>query len=221
MRRCARRPRLLTLAAPSSPPCLRPSQAVVAVSLLWPVLHPGSFRRLRTPALAALRLFLLCLPYNFSQRVLDLALPQQLDSGRLAPLVNLSHLVSGEPSMQQGQPCALSNTLLHVSACCWDKVQWAGGCNPVRLPLQLGMTGTMCRAVLALTPNLTPSHPPLNRSLPPRLPSLHGAGLAPAAAAAHGAAGGRDSALPGTHFCDMSAGCMHVHCMPVSCTCAR
>lgn len=74
----------------------------MVVSLLWPVFCPASFRRRRTPALAALRLFLLCLPYNFSQRVLDLALPQQLDSGRLAPLVNLSHLVSGEPSKQQG-----------------------------------------------------------------------------------------------------------------------
>ncbi|PRW33561.1 mediator of RNA polymerase II transcription subunit 10b [Chlorella sorokiniana] len=68
--------------------------AIVAVSLLWPTVHPASFQRRRTLALASLRLFLLCLPFNFSQRVLDLALPQQLESGRLAPLVNLSHLIS-------------------------------------------------------------------------------------------------------------------------------
>lgn len=80
---------------------------VVAVSLLWPAAHPASFRRWRTPALAGLRLFLLCLPFNFSQRVLDLALPHQLERGRLAPLINLSHLISG------GGPPTTSGGRLH------------------------------------------------------------------------------------------------------------
>lgn len=81
---------------------LHPLPAVVAVSLLCPLAHPASFRRLRTPALAALRLFLLCLPFNFDQRVLDLALPQQLETGRLVPLINLSHLISGGCLLQCG-----------------------------------------------------------------------------------------------------------------------
>lgn len=47
------------------------------------------------PALAALRLFLICLPINYDSAVFD-ALAPGVATGRLAWVVNVSHLLQGE-----------------------------------------------------------------------------------------------------------------------------
>lgn len=60
----------------------------------WPALHPRSYARWRTLALAALRLVLFALPFNFDAATFDAIVPGPA-AGRWAWAANTSHLLMG------------------------------------------------------------------------------------------------------------------------------
>ncbi|KAL4429201.1 hypothetical protein ABPG77_010180 [Micractinium sp. CCAP 211/92] len=65
--------------------------AICGISLAWPLLGPDSYQRWRVAALAALRLFLICLPVNFNTGTFD-ALAPAFVSGRFSWIANPSLL---------------------------------------------------------------------------------------------------------------------------------
>ncbi|KAL4443388.1 hypothetical protein ABPG75_011125 [Micractinium tetrahymenae] len=65
--------------------------AICAISLAWPLLGPASYQRWRVSALAALRLFLICLPVNFDVAGYD-ALGSAFVSGHLSWIANATLL---------------------------------------------------------------------------------------------------------------------------------
>lgn len=73
---------------------LRRPRAVLCVPVLWPTLSHDSYVRWRTPALAAMRLALMAMPFQYSTRVVN-ALAAVLATGRFAGLLNAYALLNG------------------------------------------------------------------------------------------------------------------------------
>lgn len=56
-------------------PTRYPPYAVATVTLAWPLVHPTSYARRRSPALAVLRLFLFAMPFHYNKETFDVIAP--------------------------------------------------------------------------------------------------------------------------------------------------
>lgn len=93
----------------------------MGVSLLWPALHLRSYVQHRTAALAALRLLLFALPFNYKASVLD---AMSLGTAALQPwALHVYNLLMGESWLQAAVVCSLG----------WleGSVRAVGGCGRV------------------------------------------------------------------------------------------
>ena len=104
-------PRSTAQPGATSVPCLPPpppARAVVGIGLAWPAAAPRHFGRWRVPALAALKLTLMTLPYNFEEGAWDDVFPSAQSGHMLAWALNLCHL-------------ALGGLLAWGWLCCWGR----------------------------------------------------------------------------------------------------
>lgn len=83
-----------------NPPSL-PTPTVLCVPVLWPALARASYERWRVPALAAMRLALMGMPFQFSVRVFN-SLAPGVATGRFAGLRDAYAMLNGGAGIGAG-----------------------------------------------------------------------------------------------------------------------